>query len=1045
MSDGAKASRNAEHSDRVAAYLAEIGKNLSAGNATEHTHRPALKTLLDGFEAEITATNEPKRVLCGAPDFIVARRGAPLGHVETKDIGADLDEMMRGRGPHGEQFVRYRDGLSNWILTDYLRFHWIVGGEVRLTAILAEVDDEGAIKPLPDGEDKTTQLLAAFLNQSAPTVGTAKELARRMAGMTRIVRDLIVGAFEHEREHGWLHNWLDAFRETLVPDLEEKPFADMFAQTLAYGLFAARVHGPPDTKFTREMAAYNLPKTNPFLRKLFAEIAGVDMPDAIAWAVDDLVSLLCRADMAAVLEDFGRCTGREDPVVHFYETFLAAYDPRLRELRGVYYTPEPVVSYIVRSIDHLLQTRFNRPKGLADEKTLILDPAVGTATFLYFVIDEIHRKFAGQMGAWDDYVAKHLLGRVFGFELLMAPYAVAHLKLGMQLRETGYKFASDQRLGIYLTNSLEEAAKKCEHLFAGWVADEANAAAEIKKEKKIMVVLGNPPYSGISANRGQWITDLLSDYRQVDGRPLGEKKVWLADDYVKFLRFAQWRIKQTGQGIVAMITNHGFLDNPTFRGMRQSLQCDYDEIFVLDLHGATKKRRRTPKGKKDENIFAIRQGVAITIFVRHPKHFGPAKISHAELWGSRAEKLKHLWNSDLTTIAWKKVTPSKPYYFFVPRSERYRREYESYWKVNEVFPVNTSGIVTARDGFVVDMDYADLKKRIDYFCKADASDEFVKMRLHLKENYAWRVHDARRQLRAERGRERFFAKVMYRPFDLRNIFYHPSVVWRPREPVMRQMTNDNLALATTRIVEIGRFEHVLCSRNMLDHHAVSLKEVNYFFPLYLYPNGERPKSLFEHENGRRPNLSAEFVEHVCKLLGLDFLPDGRGDLRKTVGPEDIFHYAYAVFHSPTYRSRYAEFLKVDFPRLPLTSDKKLFRSLAAKGEKLVALHLMDSPALEKLITQFPQRGDNLVEQARYADADCRVWINPTQYFQGVPRECWEFRVGGYQVCEKWLKDRKGRKLGCEEIEHYQKIVVALRETLRLMDEIDECIPAWPLA
>ena len=311
------------------------------------------------------------------------------------------------------------------------------------------------------------QLLAAFFEQPALTVATAKELAQRMAGMTRIIRDLIVGTFEHEKEQGWLHNWLAAFRETLIPDLDEKQFADMFAQTLAYGLFAARVHAPPGKPFSREMAAYNLPKTNPFLRKLFAEIAGVDMPDSIAWAVDDIVELLKHADMAEILTDFGKGKGKEDPVVHFYETFLAAYDPKMREVRGVYYTPEPVVSYIVRSIDHLLKTRFNRPKGLADENTLILDPATGTATFLYFVIEQIHQKFAKQAGAWDDYVAKHLLNRMFGFELLMAPYAVAHLKLGMQLQETGYQFGSDQRLGIYLTNTLEEAAKKSEQLFAG--------------------------------------------------------------------------------------------------------------------------------------------------------------------------------------------------------------------------------------------------------------------------------------------------------------------------------------------------------------------------------------------------------------------------------------------------------------------------------------------------------------------------------------------------------------------------------------------------
>ena len=1030
-----------------AEYLTTIRKEHGAGDATEHTHRPALKTLLESAAQGITATNEPKRILCGSPDFQVVRKGVPLGHVETKDIGTNLDEMERGKGPHGEQFIRYRDALPNWLLTDYLQFRWFVGGQKRLTVRIAELDAKGKVKPLPDGEQKLAELLTAFFEQPALTVASARELAQRMAGMTRIIRDLIVNTFEHEKEEGWLHNWLAAFRETLIPDLDAKQFADMFAQTLAYGLFAARVHAPPGKPFSRELAAFNLPKTNPFLRKLFAEIAGVDMPDSIAWAVDDVVELLKHADMPEILTDFDKGKGKEDPVVHFYETFLAAYDPKMREVRGVYYTPEPVVTYIVRSIDHLLKIRFNRPKGLADESTLILDPAAGTGTFLYFVIEQIRRKFAKQGGAWDDYVAKHLLNRVFGFELLMAPYAVAHLKLGMQLQETGYQFRSDQRLGIYLTNTLEEAAKKSEQLFAGWVAEEANAAAEIKRDKPILVVLGNPPYSGISANRGKWISQLVEDYRQVDGRPLGEKKVWLADDYVKFLRFAQWRIAQTGQGIVAMITNHGFLDNPTFRGMRQSLRRDFDEIYVLDLHGSTKKRQRPPGGGNDENVFDIQQGVAITTFIRRPEHHGPATVFHAELWGTRPEKYERLLDCDVATVSWKELSPSTPYYFFVPRSEKHRREYERFWKVKDAFPMNTSGIVTARDQFVVDLDRAELNRRIELFCDPDESDESIRSRLGLSENYAWRVGHARRDLIAERHRDRHFARVLYRPFDVRHIYYHPSVVWRPRDAVMRHMGADNLALATTRSVETGHFEHVLCTREMLDHHAVSLKEVNYLFPLYVRRNGDLPPDLFAHENGRLPNLSATFVEALNTRLGVQFVAEGRGNLRKTVGPEDIFHYAYAVFHSPTYRTRYAEFLKIDFPRLPLTSDLKLFRDLAAKGADLVALHLLESPKVDDFLTDWPVKGDNVVEKVQYTEKDARVWINKTQYFAGVPKAVWEFRIGGYQVCHKWLKDRKGRKLTYEDTQHYQKVVVALSETMRLMAGIDEVIGqhgGWPM-
>src|SRR6266566_2938396 len=586
------------HESAFASYLSELSQNLKHGDATEHTHRPALKTLLESLAKGIVATNEPTRILCGAPDFNITKGKVPLGHVETKDIGENLTQMERRKPPHGEQFARYRDGLPNWILTDYLEFRWYVNGEHRLTARLADVDTRGKLRPTNESELEVAALLDAFLRQKTLTIGTARDLAERMAGMTRIIRDLITKTFEHEVERGFLHTWLAAFREVLIPDLGEQDFADMFAQTLAYGLFAARIHTPPSKEFSREMAAYNLPKTNPFLRKLFSEIAGVDMPETIAWAVDDIVELLKHADMFYILQDFGKGMGKEDPVVHFYETFLAAYDPKMREVRGVFYTPEPVVSYLVRSIDHLLKTHFYRPKGLADENTLILDPATGTATFLYFVVEQIYQKFAKQKGAWDAYVDKHLLNRIFGFELLMAPYAIAHLKLGMKLQETGYTFGSDQRLGIFLTNTLEEAAKRSEHLIANWISEEANAAAKIKKDDPILVVLGNPPYANFGQmNRGEWILRLLHDYK----KGLLEKKLNLDDDFIKFIRFAQWRVERTGEGIIGFITNNSYLDGVTHRRMRECLLDTFNEIYILNLHGSSKKREATPDGSKDED------------------------------------------------------------------------------------------------------------------------------------------------------------------------------------------------------------------------------------------------------------------------------------------------------------------------------------------------------------------------------------------------------------------------------------------------------------
>lgn len=1207
-------------------YIQTLQKKLAQGDATEHTHRPGLAVLVENLSSGISATNEPKRIACGAPDFVIRKGEVTIGYIEAKDIGTSLDSVEKS-----EQLQRYLKSLSNLILTDYLEFRWYVDGEKRLTARLGTTAADGKIKKAKEGIPAVAELFTSFLEHKAEKAGTPQELARRMARLAHMIRDLIIEAFKQEEETGSLHNQLAAFRDNLIPDLSTEDFADMYAQTIAYGLFAARCAAPDNAQFTRQNAAYLLPKTNPFLRKLFNTIAGPELDDRIAWLVDDLAQVLAQADMEAVLKNFGKHSGREDPVVHFYETFLTAYDPKVREMRGVYYTPEPVVSYIVRSIDHILKTRFGKPQGLADENTLILDPATGTATFLYMVIQEIHRSFAGQEGLWNNYVAEKLLKRIFGFELLMAPYAVAHLKLGLLLQETGYEFLSDQRLGVYLTNTLDEAVKHSDALFAQWISEEANAAAEIKKEKPIMVVLGNPPYSGISANDSTqtvidqksgktkkgltWIGKLIDDYKIVDGQPLSERKHWLQNDYVKFLRFGQWRVERTQQGILGFITDNSYLDGPTFRGMRQSLINCFNDIFILNLHGNSNKKEVTPEGTKDENVFDIQQGVSICLLIKELNNFSPAKVHYVDLWGIREGKYQTLLETDINDTPWEILTPNSPFYFFIRRDEVLKPEYENGWKVNEIFPLQRSGIITARDEFVVDFEPGPIKKRLDLFLNKSLSDEEVQEKLSLSENYMWRVSTARKQLMSVNDWESYFNKFLYRPFDIRSIYFHKSVVWRTREEITRHIiAGENLVLTLSGQTKdaFGAF----ATKYLVGHKAVARYDVNYAFPLYLYPaEGEMPLD----GAGRRPNLNPEFIEEFSRRLGMKYEPhpltsseqksapsapspftergtggevedvtehdsgaetegspagevqentagwstpsvlwerlkplarqmrkepteaeallwqylrnrqlldcrfrrqhsierfivdfycaeaglvveaDGpvhqysreedlvRQDYLESQGlhvlcfsneeiidktdevigsitetlqmrlssrkeeqnddvftPDDTFNYAYAVFHSPTYRTRYAEFLKIDFPRLPLTSDKELFRDLAEMGAELVSLHLMESPVLNTLITKYPVAGSNEVEKPHYDEKDRRVYINKTQYFEGVPPEVWEFHIGGYQVCEKWLKDRKGRKLSYDELTHYQKVVVSLKETIRLMDEIDNLIPGWPM-
>jgi predicted helicase len=1042
----------------IAEYLNELKRNLAQGDATEHTHRFALKSLMESFAAGIVATNEPVRKTdCGAPDFSVSRKTVPLGYIETKDIGIDsklLDEMERGRGANGEQFKRYRDGLPNWILTDYLDFRWYVGGEKRFSARIARLDGKGKLHPEPDGDENFRHLVEAFLSEPALTIESAKDLAQRMAGMARILRTLIANTFQHGQanEQRWLGEWLAAFRGVLIPDLSAEQFADMFAQTLAYGLFAARVHTlNSDKPFTREMAAHYLPRTNPFLRKLFSEIAGVDMPETFAWAVDGIVHLLRHTEWGKVLREFGKGKSKHDPVVHFYETFLGAYDPKMRELRGVYYTPEPVVSYIVRSVDKLLESHFGKPQGLADEKTLILDPAVGTATFLYFVIQQIAERFEKQKGAWDGYVSEHLLNRIFGFELLMAPYAMAHLKLGMELQETGYTFASDQRLGIYLTNTLEEAEKKSEKLFAQWISDEANAAAEIKRDKPILVVLGNPPYSGHSANKSRdesgeltFIGDLIEDYKKVDGAPLGEKNPkWLQDDYVKFIRFAQWRIERSGHGILAFITNNGYLDNPTFRGMRQSLLESFDLIHVYNLHGSTKKMEVAPDGGEDANVFDIQQGVAILIAVKRLEVSRQRRVLYADLWGPREYKYGELNQADIASTAWTELLPNSPQYLLVRQDTKVLEEYEKGWRLPDMMPVNVLGFQSHRDAFAVAFTEGELQERILTVKSAESDDE-VRGRFLLSDGHDWKLIDARRRLRELENWQKPIIPCLYRPIDFRFCYMSDIIMDRPRRELLEHVAwRANICLGVGRqglAVNDSEWSLVTISADPVDANIFRRGGIN-VFPLYLFDNGSEKQARF-NPVGRRLNFSESFLTALSERLGLG--RDGQSGLPTGIVAEEIVRYTYAILHSKNYRARYGEFLRNDFPRIPLTSDLALFRSMAEKGSELILLHLMESPKLDDFFTEFPVKGDNTVEKAAYTEPNQRVWINGQQYFGEVPREIWEFRIGGYQVLEKWLKDRKGRKLMYDDIRHWQRVALALRETMRVMQEIDAIIPGWPL-
>jgi len=1110
--------------DAAKQYIHNLHNKLKAGDATEHTHRPALITFLESLEKKITATNEPKQSDCGAPDYKVTKTPGPvtIGYIEAKDIGIPLAQTQKSN-----QLKRYRRALPNLILTDYLHFKWFVNGEPRGEATLGTVNEKtGKINTDQNSIDATLQLLKDFLAQDPAPLSKPKDLAERMARITHMIRDIIVEAYAQKQASTLITDLRKVMAQVLIPDLNKpektSDFADLYAQTLTYGLFAARCNHNGPTQFTRRNAASEIPKTNPFLRDLFDTITGSKLDtEPYVGFVDDLVAILANVRIKEILQDFGSAAFEKDPVLHFYETFLSAYDPKLRESRGVYYTPEPVVNYIVRSVDHLLKTRFNITEGLADtekftyehdkvdkstgktvveqrelHRTLILDPAAGTGTFLYTVIAQIRARYEKmkKAGMWSGYVHEHLLPRIFGFELLMAPYAVAHFKLAMQLagldlhekqREIwAYDFASDERLGVYLTNTLESVDSIIHPLLGPFriISEEAEAAKKVKRDLPILVVLGNPPYSGISSNKGKWIDNLLkgktpgkaatANYYQVDGKPLGERNPkWLQDDYVKFIRWAQWRIDQSGHGILAFITNHGYIDNPTFRGMRQSLMQSFDEIYILDLHGNLKKKETASDGSSDQNVFDIQQGVAISLFVKLPKTVARASrpcIHHAEIHGKRKHKYEWLHDHTIQNTKWTELNPEKPFYLFRPYDAKAGAIYYNWHSVKDVFPVNGVGIVTARDQMVIDFEDNPIIKRVKTFRDSQLSDRDVCQSLNIPLKKGWDYVKARDLLRHESDLHQFTNDILYRPFDTRRIFYHPSLVWRMVDKVMLHMLErENYSLISARSNKFSIPDHFFCAKTIVETKCGEASTQSCTFPLYAYSECEKHRQYkpddWPEVNDRRPNLDPTFVNQLANAVKLTFITDGRGDLKKTFGPEDVLHYIYAIFHCPTYRTRYAEFLKLDFPRVPITSDKKQFVKLCILGHEVMSLHLLESETLTGDSIAYPITGQNNVEKGypKYVPPGAavikagktklephkkhgRVYINPDQFFEGIEHEVWTFQIGGYQVCNKWLKDRRGRTLTHDEINKYTKIIESLRRTIQLMAEIDKTIPTWPI-
>jgi len=1028
-------------------FISKVQAVYKTGAATEHSYRSAIEALFGGLADGVTALNEPKRVACGAPDFIIQRGEIAIGHVEAKDLGVGLSAM---KDANRSQLERYRKALPNLIYTNCLDWDFYRNGELIASVTIA--DFLMGIQPHPDQFVVLENLLRDFIAQRPQTITSPKILAELMAGKAGLIKDVLYNAITADKDlRTELASQFEAFKEHLIHDITREDFADIYAETIAYGMFAARLHDHTLDTFSRQEALELLPKSNPFLRSLFSYIAGPDLDDRIKWIIDDLAQVFQAANVHKLMEGFGKLTGKNDPFLHFYETFLAAYNPAKRKARGVWYTPEAVVDFIVRAVDDVLQSDFGLSNGVADtskviidwdtgqtdkkgkplkirkevHRVQILDPAAGTGTFLADVIKLIAPKVKDVApGMWSNYVEQDLIPRLHGFEILMASYAMCHMKLDMILTSLGYNpTGAPPRLSVYLTNSLEEGEPPNQTLpFAQWLSNEVKQANTVKRDMPIMCVIGNPPYNPSSKNNSDWIKNQLRPYKE----GLGERKINLDDDYIKFIRLAETFIERNGGGVVAMITNNSYLDGATQRLMRKHLRETFEKIFILNLHGDI--RNESTESNLDENVFDITQGVSIAIMsAKVINRTTLADVYYADLIGKRKEKYEKLQAGSLKTMGFQAIAADQPRYGFKPQGGGLRGMYDRGLPVNKIFKSYSSGVQTKRDKICVAFERTDLLKVISDFKTLPASELRSKYTLP-KDGRDWTIEKAKEDIRKEDGT---IIPFLYKPFDKRFIYYSgrtKGFVAYPRREVMQNVASrENVCLITNRQTVRDEFSFALVTDAVCCHGTFYLgnRGQDYCFPLYLYPTEQ------ELDQSRSINFDSEIYK---RLQSLASHPE-RGQADELA----VFDYIYGVLHCPAYRETYAEFLRMDFPRIPLPPTPGEFWQLSDKGAILRRLHLMEKQIVGDTPFPFKGEGNGRVTKPRFGDG--KVWINDIQHFENVPEASWEFYVGGYQPAQKWLEQREGRSLSFDEIEHYQRILKIMAETEKIMSTITMALDA----
>lgn len=1007
---------------------------------TEHMDRTALELLLraaaDDAAPGAQVRHEPRRDKGGAgsPDFKVTRGGRIAGYVEVKQIDENLAKVLKS-----DQIAKYKRLSDNIVLTDYLDFIWIKAGKVTDHRRLAHSEDLSArrLRLKPEAVEDVRLLLRGFFSEAPQQIGRAQDLALALASRAAMLRDFLSEELQRQaKEHreARLFALYGVFREQVFHELSIGEFADAFAQMLAYGLFLARLNAGAAETVTLENVRRFIPGSFRLIRELVRFLEEMNEPeyDGVRWVIDEVLSIVNGLNLAAIHEDLSfrarkaisrkvRAADEEehrlferDPFIYFYEDFLKAYDPVMRKGRGVYYTPPPVVNFIVRAVDDILKSSFGIRDGLADPRRVtVLDFACGTGTFLLEVFQRIFDNIGGpDAGRAEPIVREHITRNLFGFEYLIAPYTIAHLKLSQYLRDQGHPLYDDERLQVFLTNTLEPPPKEERQQtfsFVPALAEEARLADEVK-EQSILVITGNPPYSGHSKNKGAWITASIGAYRE--GFPELSKPAqgkWLQDDYVKFIRFAQMKMDAVEEGVVGVITNHSWLDNPTFKGMRKSLMETFHQIYVLDLHGNAKKKERTPDGGKDENVFDIEQGVAISLLV---KSRGLSRgVWRGDFWGKRLTKYQASAEADIDSVEWTTLSPGAPDWLFTPQNAELGEIYREFWSVPAIFARlgdPAPGFVTTHDQFAISFTREEAANKVERLISS-SDEEAARKFFRLCSQGQWSYSIAKAELK-EADIDLEMQEILYRPFDLRWTIWDRNVAVHRRERVMNLLRKENVAIITSRLTKGEIFRHAQVTKEPAEAICMSPLTSNngFVFPLY-------KDELETLAPNFRIFLDARYNHHYS--------------------PEEILGYIYAILYAPSYRSRYAEFLRIDFPRIPFPEDAEDFEALSNVGWALVQAHLLRDVPRGKL-GGFHGKGDRTVEAVRYAPDDERIWINTAQSFAPVPQAVWDFHIGGYQVLDKYLKSRKGRVLSLDEIDHVAEVADSLAFTIDQMARID---------